>query len=291
MQRVLPLLVMMAAHVGAGRVDVACTTPEGNEGDIIYNQAYHSVQFCNGTSWQSAAGPGFIQVSEGGSGCSSPVGKEGDIIYNQAYHTPQFCNGTYWIPFAAPASTAPTLPGYFVLSGGTYTGNLGGLSGADAKCLTDLTTNTSWQGYASAYGNGQLVSGKVHALMCGTSTNANECDVLIQPSTTYYFANAGDSTAGGASFTTDAYGYGPGDSANWSGQTYFNTSANYWIDIYGISTIWLYYAYSGNDCSSWTSTSGNGVYGTSNSTTGTRYVDGGTAACTTSEHLLCFVNP
>lgn len=281
---------MMAAHVGAGPVDVACTNPAGNEADSFYNGDHHAYQFCNGTSWQWFAGNSFIQVSGGGSGCSNPAGHEAAVIYNQAYHTYQFCNGTYWIPYGQ-VQTPPVLPGYFVLSGGTYTGNLGGLSGADATCLTDLTTNTGWMGYASAKGNGQLVSGNVHALMCGTSTQANECNPLLQASTTYYFANAGDSTAGGASFTTDSHGYGPGDSANWSAQTYFNASANYWTDINGASTIWLYNAPTGNNCTTWGSTASNGVYGTSNSTTATRYASAGTAACTSTEHLLCFVNP
>ena len=132
--KALPLLVMMAAHVGAGPVDVACTNPAGNKADSFYNGDHHAYQFCNGTSWQWFAGNSFIQVSGGGSGCSNPAGHEAAVIYNQAYHTYQFCNGTYWIPYGQ-VQTPPVLPGYFVLSGGTYTGNLGGFPGPMPRVL------------------------------------------------------------------------------------------------------------------------------------------------------------
>jgi hypothetical protein len=283
-------LIQLGSHAPQPVFRQACTNPAGNEADANYNGDYHVYQFCNGTNWQSYEGGSFQLVAGGGTGCTNPTAAEAAVIYNAAYHTYQFCNGTYWIPFGQ-LQTAPILPGYFVLSGGTYTGNLGGLSGADAKCLSDLMTNTGWMGYASAYGSGQLVSGNVHALLCN-NTNS-ECPVLV-PSTTYYFANANDGTAGGASFTTDAYSYGPGDSANWSGQTYFNTSVTYWGNdgvTGGITTHWVYTA--ANGCSGWSTSSGSvtGELGTSASTVASRWTNDGTIACNTPESIICFVNP
>jgi hypothetical protein len=36
----------------------ACTSPAGAETQIIYNQDYHTFQFCNGTAWMSMSGGG-----------------------------------------------------------------------------------------------------------------------------------------------------------------------------------------------------------------------------------------
>ncbi len=146
------------------------------------------------------------------------AGNEGDVIYNAAYSTYQFCNGTSWIPYggggSCGATYSPTVPsnsGYFVMSGGTYTGNLGNLPGANSICLTDLTTNTGWMGYATANANGQLVASKVLAFLCDGAICNN-----LMPVTTYYFANAGNAAAGGASFMTNSSGFGPGDNADWA---------------------------------------------------------------------------
>ena len=51
------------------------------------------------------------------------------------------------------------------------------------------------------------------------------------PLTTYYFANAADGTAGGASLRPIATAFGPGDSANWSGSTYFNGTYGWWAGM------------------------------------------------------------
>jgi hypothetical protein len=53
------------------------------------------------------------------------------------------------------------------------------------------------------------------------------CNTLI-PLTAYYFANAGDITASGASFSTDANGDGPNDAADWSAANYFNGDYLFW---------------------------------------------------------------
>jgi hypothetical protein len=243
-----------------------------------------------------AAGPAF------GGTCSNPAGNEADQIYNGDHHTWQFCNGTNWLSYSrggyctiATSGYSPTSPsnsGYFVLSSGTYNGNLGGRTGADATCLTEVTTNTGWMGYATANSNGQLIATKVHAFICDT----NMCNNPM-PLTKYYFANAGNGAAGGASFTTDSNGLGPNDSANWSGSTYFGATYSYWSARNSTSnTQWG----DGNvitsnfGCiSNWTNSGGTpdqGEIGTSASTTSTRWVNGGTF-CNNTENLICFVNP
>ena len=240
------------------------------------------------------AGPAY------GGTCSNPTGNEGDRLYNSAYHTYQFCNGLNWMGFTgggnctASGSYNPTSPsdsGYFVLSSGTYTGNLGGLYGANSTCLTELTTNTGWLGYSTANGNGQLVAGKVLAFLC----DGNICNNLV-PLTTYYFANAGNSAAGGASFTTNSSGFGPGDNANWSGAGYFGGSYTYWTDMGGTSSTTLWTGVSahgtGFACNDWTTTGGSGgLIAISAATNYDRWDDNTTPACSNAYHLVCFVNP
>ncbi len=147
----------------------ACSNPAGNEADEMYNYSYHTYQFCNGTSWRAYAGALYQQVSAG-SGCTNPAGNEGNIFYNCTYHTPQFCNGTYWVPFGNGGT--PSVPGYFVLSKGTYNGNFGGysaaggntgLAAANAICLSEVTSNPGWKGYSTANSNGQLTAANVTA--------------------------------------------------------------------------------------------------------------------------------
>jgi hypothetical protein len=241
-----------------------------------------------------------------GGTCSSPTGNEGDIKYNGNYHTYQFCNGTNWIAYGGGGSCtatspgySPTVPsgsGYFVLTKGTYTGNLGGLAGADSTCLTELTTNTGWLGYSTANANGQLIASKVHAWMC----NFEICDDF-EPLTVYYFANAGNASAGGAYFMSDVNGYGFSDNADWAAENYFGGTYNIWTgreQNLTESTIANTWAQSGYACSGWTSASSAniGEYGISSSTTSLRWGGGYGAgyqalSCNIYAYLICFVNP
>ncbi len=230
----------------------------------------------------------------------NPAGNVADQIYNSAYHTWQFCNGTSWLAFTGGGNctaasgynpSSPSDSGYFVLSSGTYTGNLGGLAGANSTCLTDLTTNTGWIGYSTATANGQLVASKVLAFMC----DGVICNNLM-PSTTYYFANAGSGAAGGASFTTNSSGFGPGDNANWSGSTYFGGSYTSWVDMGGSISTTLWTGIPANNatfaCAGWTTTGGSGGYiAISAATNFARWNDNSSPACTNTYHLICVVNP
>ena len=252
--------------------------------------------FTSGLITCLAAGPAY------GGTCVSPAGNEADIVYNSAYHTYQFCNGTSWMAYGGggtctPASSgySPTVPsgnGYFVLSHGTYNGNLGGTgpAGVDATCLTDLTTNTGWIGYSTANSNGQLVADKVHAFICQSAY----CGNLI-PLTTYYFANALNSSAGGASFTTDSIGDGPNDSADWAAANYFSGTYDWWSARASFSnTAWQpTWDTLNTDCTNWTTSSGAtfGNVGVTANTTNLRWSANGSAACSTTLHIICLVNP
>jgi hypothetical protein len=55
MRFILTLLVF-AALLDARAAQAACTSPSGSEGDIIYNNDYHVVQFCDNTSWKKVGG-------------------------------------------------------------------------------------------------------------------------------------------------------------------------------------------------------------------------------------------
>jgi hypothetical protein len=79
------------------------------------------------------------------------------------------------------------------------------------------------RGYASANANGLLIANHVKSFECD---NAGACNNLL-PLTTYYFADANDGSHGGASFTADANGAGPNDSANWSAANYFGGAYTY----------------------------------------------------------------
>ncbi len=46
-----PLLILLACLTPGLAHAQACSNPAGNEGDIFYNQAYHTPQFCNGSNW------------------------------------------------------------------------------------------------------------------------------------------------------------------------------------------------------------------------------------------------
>jgi hypothetical protein len=275
-----------------------CVSPAGKERDIIYNAASHTYQFCNGAFWIPFGGN---VPSGGGGGCFSPPGVERDIIYNGGTnHTYQFCNGTNWVKYGGgmwQGKSAGAGNGYFVMSKNQWNGNLGGAAGADAKCLTELTTY-NWKGYAEANARGILTSGKVHAWICdgegiGGGTGCNN----LNANTTYYFANANDSTKGGNRFTTDGNGVGPGDLADWSQASYFGGSYTYWSGRYqGTDTAWSLNLWStnvtcDNDWSVGTNDGTGSGYGIAGNGGANRWFNGPGPTCNQTENLICYVNP
>ena len=226
-------------------------------------------------------------VSNCGSG---PSAGEGTQRYNYTTHFMEYCDGTAWVALPKVQSSVPiTTPagsGYFVLSGTAFAGNtLGTVTTADAKCLTELqTTNTSWMGYATANANGQLVAGKVHALLCDNAV----CNSLI-PLGKYYFANAADAASGGAYFTADASGQGPGDTAIWSAANYFNSSSLIWSGrAGGSSTTWG--TTNGGNCNNWSENWNSSVVGSLSDSASGRWSFTG-RSCGEFHQMICFVNP
>lgn len=227
-------------------------------------------------------------------GASCKAATTGAVRYNSTTPAIEFCNGTAWTALyqvqSTPAITAPAGSGYFVLTKTTYNGNLGGRTGADAQCLTDLTTNTGWQGYSTANSNGQLVSGKVHAFLCDNAVCTN-----VMPLTKYYIANAGNAAAGGASFTTDSSAIGPGDANDWSAANYFSGTYDWWtMRATNTATQWATWSGPGLSCNNWSDSANSDTGDAANTanTDGFRWYGASTRkTCDTTQHLLCFVNP
>ncbi len=213
----------------------------------------------------------------------------------------QYCDGASWNSLLGTQSpsppTAPSGSGYFVLSHDSYDGNLGGQSGAHAKCLADLTTNTGWSGYSDANSRGLLVSGKVGAFLCYGGYN-NPCVLNLLPLTTYYFSNAqsGMGSAGGASFTTDAGGHGPNDSVSWGAANRFGGAYLYWQGprTSNSDTLWSVNSWSSDqNCNGWTSNGAGlyGLYAASSNTDKRRWENAGSSTCDQTHLLICYVNP
>ncbi|MBY0315479.1 MAG: hypothetical protein K2Q26_08165 [Bdellovibrionales bacterium] len=223
-----------------------------------------------------------------------------------AYNT-NYGYSSSWTPCANPPFTGGAggdeLPrGYFVSTYFTYNGNLGGLAGANATCLNELTSYP-WKGKADADSRGLLNSTKVKAFLCDSSTCNNAVSF-----TRYTFASVGSTTIGGSTFTTDINGSAPLDSSSWSGSGYFSNSFTYWSgrDMASTSTTaWGTTAFS-STCSNWSSNLGT-VYSSTGNTSSTNqnrwishkydngygsfYYSGSGNACNTSYKLICIVHP
>lgn len=260
---------------GTAWIDMGSTTSLGSctrAGTIGYNVANNVMTYCDGTNEIDLT----VQVS------ANLCSRAGAFDFDSGLNLYRFCNGTNWVNTA----TAVLNNGFFVMSNSTYTGNLGGRSGANSTCLTDLNAN-NWLGKSQAQSFGRLTASHVHAFLCDNSGGCLNLDA----SKAYKFARSGSATSGGANFTTNASGQGPGDSANWSGSTYFGVSAEFWTGRYfGTSfTLWdsVPDTYS---CVNWTDgTSGvQGTNGRSNETGDSRwrYTSG---MCNSARRLICVV--
>ncbi len=171
---------------------------------------------------------------------------------------------------------------FFVLSSSSNTGDFGGLSGADLFCLNNLKAN-DWMG------KNQIVlhSANVKSFLCDSS----RCNQLVA-SKTYNFALSGTPATGGASFTSDASGLGPGNSTAWNSATYFGSSNYFWTNRgTGSGTLWPSTG-STNHCDDWTdgTTNFSAVRGYSNTaTTATRWSTT-TSTCSTAQKVVCIVS-
>ena len=143
---------------------------------------------------------------------------------------------------ATPASASPSgggnagnpdSDGAFVLTSSTWTGDLGGVSGAHAKCVTELKNN-DWRN-KSDFSTTQLNGAR--AFICDSNDNCGD----PVANKTYTMAVAGDTTLGGHQFTTDSDARGPGDTKNWSDSDAFGTSTMYWEKHTKLTEKWVVY--------------------------------------------------
>ncbi len=264
-------------------------SPSGRVSDATKNGATddgNSLVCVSGT-WQYPAYA--LQSAAASAGASCSTYPAGAMRYNTTSQYIEFCNGSNWSAMVTTQATAPpTAPagsGYFVITQTTYNGNLGGYSGGNAKCLTELaTTHTTWNGYSSANSRGLLNSSHVFAWLDGSQ-------VILMPLTTYYFADAADVTHGGASFTTDSSGRAPNDNAVWSAANRFGGTYSY-IGIYQNGNANYATAGNANNCSTWadsTASSQISVGVASNSDYGRWYT--GTTSCNNTYRMICYINP
>ncbi len=163
------------------------------------------------------------------------------------------------------------------------------LANADTVCLQGLTSS-SWR-EKEKYFVDKLT---VKSFLCD-STSCNN----LEPNMTYQFATTSGASYGGATFTTNAQGQGPNESANnWNAGTYFGSSNYFWTGrAAGTTTLWATTPQTtGSACSNWTNnanTTTNGVYGYTGTTGSSRWAYSYNY-CTGSYqqyYLLCSVTP
>ncbi len=230
---------------------------------------------------------GSVIVGTDSTACSGA--NEGAIRYETSPNTYALCNGTAWLDLHISTTATATNSngdGYFVITSGKWDGNLGGMSGANAKCLSDLTAN-DWMGK----GNATVDAAHVYAFIASSSLTNN-----IMPNTTYFFAVSGDNTKGGASFTSSSLGYAPapGNGTTWSGTNYFDGTKIYWSDRSTWDVSWWGVGNnSSGDCSVWTSNSSASTGGRGNSANvnNHRWAAYPENTCDTLNHLVCMVHP
>lgn len=225
--------------------------------------------------------------------------RRGAIRYESVNDHHEYCDGAQWKKFVSSSdtgdiSTPATGTGYFVLSAGVWNGNLGDRTGANAKCLSDLTSN-DWLNKDDAVARGLLVASRVRAFLCISNTEVS-CNNAL-PMTTYTFAVSGDPASGGASFTTDNQGRSPGNTQNWAGTNYFNGDARYWANRGSVSAdLWstagAHTGGTSNTCGAWSSNNpaGGGATGNTNNTGQYRW-QSVAFNCSTTNHLICMVDP
>ncbi len=264
-------------------------------GNVVTGQlSIGSATLTSGISFDVGGRNDTVRITRGTTAtrpaCSGTV--VGSIRYNTTTNLMEFCTASGWktpvatAPTATPPTASPTV-GYWVLSSTTHDANFGSLANANAWCLNDLQTN-DWRGKADAVSRGILTSTTVQAFLTTSGPSGNP-----MPVTTYYFARSNSPSSGGASFTTNSYGQGPGDTTAWSGPTYFDGTYEYWLGSRGYSS--AYFDLNGccnGYCSDWRSNSSGDSTGSAiSSNSGYMRYTGSSKTCNVGLYVICIVNP
>jgi hypothetical protein len=125
----------------AGTQPVSCSSPEGAEGDLIYNTNQSVLQFCNGSEWVPT-GP---VPGTGGAGCSNPDSNTvGLLVYNEDFRVMQYCDGSDWVAIGKPSECTQASCGgdssekvVFVTQVPGNASVIGGVAGADEICRSE----------------------------------------------------------------------------------------------------------------------------------------------------------
>ena len=263
-----------------------CSSPTGKAGDMVYNSDFKVLQWCDGNNWF-----GLPSTGGGSAPCTNPAGDPGDVLYNSDHKLMQWCNGQNW--WGVPLPKVPL--GFFVLTSGSYTGDLGGLSGANTTCLNELTSN-NWKGKTAAV---TLTAANVRAWLCSSAGCQNLTSGVL-----YKTALAGDNTKGGNYLYSDYLGRGPFEDATsnkWNGNNYFGVTTKYWSGRAAMSqtydgVAWEDQVFSlnqvANTCSDWTSTATNGQYGETDPFWDENQWSAYYSICSAAAHrLICIVDP
>lgn len=230
---------------------------------------------------------------------SAPVN---DTVTGSAYYYDMM---SFESNIVAPPAVSGYTGGYFVMISQTthpYQANLGGLTGGNAKCLTELT-NQNWTYKAEAQARGVLVASKVKFFNCDTTTcQMPAANTTFKFATTPNVVNGGGAMYGTRTFTTNASGQGPGDALPWNKPDAFGPDQGQWrANIKPVSnTLWATTPYTTNAtliCNNWASNS-SALTSTvsdwdSNPSVQSRFsaAGGGTKPCSTKTAFICFVNP
>ncbi|MEH6575670.1 MAG: hypothetical protein V7731_01205 [Amphritea sp.] len=223
---------------------------------------------------------GSVAVGYDNRACSASLA--GNIRYDSSSTCTEYCNGTAWTCPSGGGGGSST-PGYLVQTATTWDGNLGGLSGADAKCLTELKDTYGWKGKSDA---GTLTEARVKAFLCDGSTCNN-----AQADTYYITAWANNTANGGLVILTDSNGRGPGLENEWQ-EDNFDNLADYWTARGGSNAELWDNTPAGLHCSNWSSNSIalEGTTGGASRLDFQKWNDG-EVTCDFSMSLLCIIAP